>query len=195
MTMKNPSRHGRRLDYEKTFRRHHPALFRYVHRLTGDEDVAADIAQEAFVRLLRNSVSEESVKSWLFTVATNLTRDRARTRGRRRQLAERHLPEPNPAPSPHGAVERSLRAERLRRALDRIPERDRRMLLMREEGFRYREIAEVTGVATSSVGTLLSRALDRLTEAYEEVMDGEETDPPTASSGEGGTASGEKGTT
>jgi RNA polymerase sigma-70 factor (ECF subfamily) len=50
--------------------------------------------------------------------------------------------------------------------LDRLPERDRQLLLMREEGFKYEEIAQVVGVAPASVGTLIARALKRFVEAY-----------------------------
>ena len=46
-------------------------------------------------------------------------------------------------------------------------ERDRLLLLMREEGFSYREISETVGVKEGSVGTLLSRAQKRFVTAYE----------------------------
>jgi RNA polymerase sigma-70 factor (ECF subfamily) len=57
--------------------------------------------------------------------------------------------------------------------LDRLPERDRQLLLMREEGFKYEEIARVVGVAPASVGTLIARALKRFVAMYEarEVVD------------------------
>lgn len=156
------------MDFEAAFSEHHDALFRYLHRLTGDEDVAEDIAQEAFVRLLDHSIPRPKVRSWLFTVATNLVRDRARTRERRGRLLEGENPGPSPPDRPDEEAERSRRVAAVRAALDRIPERDREMLLMREEGFKYREIAEAVDVAPSSVGKLLSRALDRFEEAYEE---------------------------
>jgi RNA polymerase sigma-70 factor, ECF subfamily len=48
-----------------------------------------------------------------------------------------------------------------------LPERDRQLLLMREEGFKYDEIAAVIGVAPASVGTLIARALKKFVSAYE----------------------------
>ena len=56
----------------------------------------------------------------------------------------------------------------MRTALAKLAPRDREILLMREEGFRYAEIAEVVGVAPSSVGTLLARALGRFSSVYRE---------------------------
>jgi RNA polymerase sigma-70 factor (ECF subfamily) len=47
-------------------------------------------------------------------------------------------------------------------ALQQLPERDRTILLMREEGFTHKEIAEAVGTTTGSVGTLIARALNRL---------------------------------
>ena len=49
--------------------------------------------------------------------------------------------------------------------LDALSERDRAILLMREEGFKHREIAEAVGTTTKSVGTLIARALDRVMES------------------------------
>ncbi len=157
------------MNFQAAFERHHEALFRYLHRLVGDADVAADLAQESFVRLLDQDVPEAQVKSWLFTVGTNLVRDRARTRGRRARLLRHPEAAPDRPADPEERAARLERIESVRVALDRLSERDREILLMREEGFRYAEIAHVIGVKPSSVGTLLARALRRFAEAYEAV--------------------------
>lgn len=157
------------MDIESAFGRYHPLLFRYLHRLTGDADLAEDLAQEAFVRLVDHRGEVESVKSWLFTVATNLVRDRARTRSRRQELLDVEEPGPDPPERPDESLARSRRAAAVRAALDRLRRRDREMLLMRQEGFRYAEIAEAVDVAESSVGKLLARALERFEAAYGEV--------------------------
>lgn len=155
------------MDFDTTFERLYPALFRYLHRLTGDPDVAQDIAQEAFVRLLRQDLPESDVRPWLFTVATNLVRDAARsTERRRRLLSERHVVMPMPS-RPDEIAERGERIETVRGLLERMPERDRQLLLLREEGFSYKEIASAIGVAPGSVGTLIARALKKFAELYE----------------------------
>lgn len=159
------------MDFEAAYRHHWAALFRYVDRLVGDADLAADVVQEAFVRLLDQTLPDEEVRRWLFTVATNLVRDDARMSARRRRLlAERYEQADlahDPAELPDRAVLRAERVAAVRAALAEMPERDRRLLLMREEGFRYAEIAEVIKVAPGSVGTLLARALRRFTEALD----------------------------
>lgn len=155
------------MDFESIFRQLYPSLFRYLHRLTGDADTADDIAQEAFVRLLRYSLPEAEAKPWLFTVATNLVRDHARKATRRERLLAAVRPAPAAAPLPDVAYERTERIEGVRSALSRLSARDQRLLLMREEGFTYEEMARAVGVAPTSVGTLLARALRRFSEAYE----------------------------
>lgn len=156
------------MDYERVFHRLYPPLFRYLQRLTGDADAADDAAQEAFVRLTKQSLPESEVRPWLFTVATNLIRDRARKADRHRRL-QRHVPRAHTPVAPDVSAERNERIRIVRAALEAIAERDRTMLLMREEGFKYEEIARAVGVAPGSVGTLLARAARRFEKAYTEI--------------------------
>ena len=145
-----------------------PSLVTYLVRLTGDQDVAEDVAQEAFMRLLqRPELTDEGARLWLFTVATNLVRDRGRATVRReRLLATGAAPTPSPEPLPDAVAERAEETARVRRALDQLTERERQILLMRQEGFRYDEIASAVDVAATSVGTLIARALKRFASAY-----------------------------
>lgn len=155
------------VDFETIFRNLYPSLFRYLQRMTGDVDQAEDIAQEAFVRLLGRDLPENEARLWLFTVATNLFRDGTRTSRRRERLLSADPVRPASLPRPDETLERARTVAGVRTALDRIPARDRQMLLMREEGFRYEEIARVVDVAPGSVGTLLARATRRFLAVYD----------------------------
>ena len=153
------------MDFDALFDTAYPPLFRYCNRLMGDPDQAEDLAQEAFYRLLDKGVTgtDSGLRSWLFRVATNLARDRSRTRETRRRILSA-VPPPEPIPGPEQDAIRAENVQRVREALEALSERDRRMLLLREEGFSYQEIAEVAGVSRRSVGTILARALRRLAE-------------------------------
>lgn len=142
-------------------------LRRYVHRLTGDHDVAEDVAQEALVKFVAaNDVRPiEQPRGWLYRTATNLVRDSARheaMKQRRRPPAEADEPA-----TPEEDLERAEKIRRVRQVLERIPPRDRELLILRESGFKYREIAEVIGVKPDSVSVLAARALERFRVAYE----------------------------
>jgi RNA polymerase sigma-70 factor (ECF subfamily) len=155
-------------DLERLFRTYHVPLVRYLTRRLGDRDWAEEVAQETFLRALRQDLLT-SERSWLFAVATNLVRDEARKSERRRRhlaiLAEQEreaATEPEPT-----ALERAQEAAMARKAVESLAERDRLALLMREEGLNYDEIAEALGLSVGSIGTTLARARRRLAETYE----------------------------
>ena len=155
-------------ELERLFRTYHPALVRYLTRRLGDRDWAEEVAQETFLRALRQD-RLTSERSWIFAVATNLVRDEARKEERRRRhltlLAAEERERESEMPTP--TVERMQEAALARRAVDALAERDRLALLMREEGLSYPEIAEALGLSIGSIGTTLARARRRLAETYE----------------------------
>ncbi|HJU90806.1 MAG TPA: sigma-70 family RNA polymerase sigma factor [Gemmatimonadaceae bacterium] len=147
-----------------------PRLFRYLDRLTGDPDQAADLAQEAFVRLHTRGSLPNTPEAWLVTVAMNLFRNDKSTRSRRRRLLNVTRGEAvlaDPPPSPSHLVIATDASDRVRAALDELPERDRQMLLLHAEGYKYREIAQVLELNEASVGTLLARAKRAFRDACE----------------------------
>jgi RNA polymerase sigma-70 factor, ECF subfamily len=155
----------------RLFHQYHDALVRYLTRRLGDRDWAEEVAQETFLRAMRQD-SIQSERSWLFAVATNLVRDEARKDSRRRRHLELLREESRDdvmAPEP-SSLERAQEAAIARRAVDALAERDRLALLMREEGLNYDEIAEALGMSVGSIGTTLSRARRRLAEAYEAIQ-------------------------
>jgi RNA polymerase sigma factor (sigma-70 family) len=139
-------------------------LYRYLVRLSGDADVAADAAQEAFVRLLERPPAGTAERAWLFKVGTNYVLDGRRTAARRERLLggrADHAMGDSPR-DPQSTLEADERRRVVLTALARLSDKERVAILMREEGFAHREIAEAVGTTTGSVGTLLARALTRL---------------------------------
>lgn len=149
----------------KLFLEHYDGLFRYLVRLTGDADLAADAAQEAFVRLVERPPQDRHVRAWLYAVATNVVRDTARSRTRWLTLlkgAPDRAPVGDIGPTPDVAAESEEKRRLVRDALERMSWKERTVLLMREEGFAHHEIADAVGTTTGSVGTMLARALKKL---------------------------------
>ena len=159
-------------DVDRLFREYHQPLVRYLTRRLGDRDWAEEVAQETFLRAVRQE-SIVSERAWLFAVATNLVRDEARRDARRRRrlelLREQARAEEVVEPEPL-TLERAHEAAMARKALEMLGERDREALLMREEGLDYTEIASALELSVGSVGTTLSRARRRLVEAYESLQ-------------------------
>jgi RNA polymerase sigma factor (sigma-70 family) len=148
------------------FERHHAELYRYVARFTGEPDLAEDVVQDVFVRLAERPPADQGqVRGWLFRVATTVAIDAMRG-ARRRLTLLRGRPERqplgDPPPDPAAALERAETGRRVRAALGELTQKERAILLMREEGFAHREIAVAVGTTTQSVGTMIARALEKL---------------------------------
>src|SRR6058998_1548496 len=114
-------------DVERLFRTYHDPLVRFLTRRLGDRDWAEEIAQETFVRALRQETIT-SERSWLFAVASNLVRDEARREARERkrldliqsQAEAESATEPEPT-----SVERDEERAFARQAIEMLAERDR----------------------------------------------------------------------
>jgi RNA polymerase sigma factor (sigma-70 family) len=148
-----------------------PRLHRYLYRLTGDPALASDLAQEAFVRLYERGSMPDRVAAWLAAVAHNLSRNEWRRAGRQRRLLEREagmVPDQS-TPAADAAMLSGERVRQVREALNRLSLRDRQMLLLRHEGYSYREIADAMELTPTSVGAMLVRAGEAFKAAYEEV--------------------------
>jgi RNA polymerase sigma-70 factor (ECF subfamily) len=149
-------------------------LYRYLDRLSGEPELADDVAQETFVRLYRRGSLPDAPEAWLISVAMNLFRNVQTTRRRRRRLltterATRAHADPSP-PADERAVAEETRL-RVRATIDAMPERERQLLLLQAEGFSYREIAAGLELHEASVGTLLARARDLFRAHYQEHSD------------------------
>ena len=147
-------------------------LFRYLDRLSGDPDVAADLAQETLVRLYQRGSLPDRPAAWLLTVGMNLFRNTHAMHKRRTRLLTRER-----ASGVHSDAQASSDAQtdpaerrRVRAALNSLPTRDAQLLLLRAEGYSYSDIAEVMQLNESSVGTLLARAKRNFCVAYGEPM-------------------------
>ena len=170
-------------------------LVAVMNHLVGSTHEAEDLAQEVFLRVYRIRKKyrpKAKFSTWLFTIANNLALNALRDRKRRPTLplevresgvhgprpAENAAPDLGMTPS-HGLRQKEL-ADVIRRALDGLNERQRVAIVLNKfEDMNYADIAEVMGLSTKAVKSLLSRARCKLREALQGYiyMDGEQ--PPT----------------
>jgi RNA polymerase sigma-70 factor (ECF subfamily) len=140
-------------------------LWRYVRRSAIDDAATDDVVQEAFVRLVatRRDLSGDHARRYVYAIATNLLRDRARSSAR-----ERGTESPEPSAEPADMVERIG----IETQLAKLSQRDRQILwLAHVDGYDRRSIAKILNLTVLSVGPLLFRARQRLRtllEAHEE---------------------------
>lgn len=168
---RTPSFHER---FAELFDAHFQRVYRYLNRVSGDPELAADVAQETFVKLYRRGSVPDTPGAWLISVAMNLFRNAASTRSRRLRLLTSARGESvlaDPPPAPDQAVEAEDSRKRVRLALDGMPERERSLLLLQAEGYSYREIAVALELNEASVGAFLARARRAFREIYKESSD------------------------
>ena len=132
-----------------------PALRRYARALTRDSDIADDLVQDTLVRALRSEhlFHGGEIRSWLYTILTNLNRNRLRSLARRPMHASL---EDNDAPDMAGPEAGSRDIERALATL--VEDQRNALLLVVLEGLSYREVAEVQGVPIGTVMSRLARA-------------------------------------
>lgn len=139
--------------YERSAR----SLWAYLARTSGDPVLAEDLMQESYVRFLcatRREEGEVAARRYLFQIGTNLLRDHWR---RPRATSIEEIPENFFARS--GDAAQSDSQMMLGPAMAQMRPRDRQLLwLAHAEGYSHREIAEVTGLGSTSVRLLLFRA-------------------------------------
>jgi len=145
----------------RLYEEHSDLVFRYCLRTLGSREDAEDATQTTFfqaVRAIRRGVVPAFEQAWLLTIAKNECRSRHRANGRRRQLELVQDPQTlaEVAEAPNGADPRLMGVQA---ALARLPETQRRALLLREwQGCSYSEIATELGTTRPAVEALLFRA-------------------------------------
>jgi len=152
-------------DFDDFYREMHPRLWAFLVRTTREPDLADEVAQEAFVRLLASrgaALPGDSRRAYLFKIAENLVRDAGRRRSRER-TGPLDAAAQEAAPEPVEAVSRRTAA-----ALGALTEREQKLLwLAHVEEWKHDEIAALLGLAAASIRVLLHRARRRFKEHFE----------------------------
>src|SRR5580700_7865528 len=181
--------------FETLVERYQNRLVGILFHLVGNREEAEDLAQEVFLRIYqarKRYRPRAKFSTWLFTIANNLALNSLRSRQRRPvvplNLAESGPLGPRPAEQmvrdpgtgPQQRVQKQELAERISKALDTLNERQRMAVVLNKfEDMNYAEIAEVMGLTTKAVKSLLSRARENLGVALSGYvyMDGEKAAP------------------
>ena len=147
-------------------------LLRYTQNFGLPLEDGEEVVQEVFMSLFRHLQQgrpRDNLRGWIFRVAHNLALKRrtALTLPSGDVTDEANLLLADPAPNPEDQLASRQTQQKLLSAYRALPEQDRRCLLLRAEGLRYREICEVLGMSLGAVSISLSRSLARLARASE----------------------------
>lgn len=140
-----------------------PALLNYVRQMVRSLADAEDIVQTAFLKTFDQAQFNriENLRSWIYRVAHNLAIDSIRRASIHEQAVSEWVHR-NRLKTAITAEQASINQQAVERALSSLNERERACLLLRAEGFRYEEIAEVLGTSSKSVSVYLARAAKKV---------------------------------
>ena len=167
---------------ETLFAKHHGEIYAYLLRMMRDPEVAADMAQDAFIKAYKNYETlekPENARAWLYQIAHRVALDEIR----RRKII-RFFPwtgeSRGSAPSAEHLVMDARLSGDMQRALARIPERQRAALLLAElHDLTGLELAAALGVSHVAARALLTRARESLRQALAAEREAEATPRPT----------------
>lgn len=171
------SSEGDRSAFDKLARDYADMIIAIAYRLLGSHEEALDCSQDVFVRAWKNAARYDprwSVATWLRRITTNLALDRLRRRKRETLLGEVEQAGLSASEGPVEVSERKERAEIVWRLLDRLPEKYRLVLVLREmEGLDIAEISRVTGTQAATTRWRLHRARGLFRQEWRAVAEGE----------------------
>jgi len=151
-------------NFEDTFNEHWSRVYEVLFRIVGERAEAEDLALETFWRLYNRPPkyeSREKLAGWLYRVATNLGFNALRARKRRSRYEEEagHIDiETHASPDPAKEAERLEEVQQVRQILSLMKPRNAKLLILRNSGFSYAELAVTLGIEPGSIGTMLVRA-------------------------------------
>lgn len=143
-------------------------LLRYARRLAGgDDNLARDVVQHAFLQLCRQPPRELNGRlgSWLYTVCRHRAIDLMRNSCRLEPLdCGNGRESPGREADPAELSETRDAGEQVRRAIATLPDKQQEVVNLWAEGFVYREISEITGASENYVRVMMHRAMQTLRE-------------------------------
>lgn len=159
----SPAQPGAMVSADAFHRRHWLSLVRLAGALTGDRQSAEDVVQDVMIRMhgrWHRFDDENTALVYVRAAVVNGSRSHLRSLLRRRSL---RAPDDGPVPPADQAVLARLDGERVRRAVARLPRRQREIVVLRYlSGLTVRETAATLGIAESAVKASASRALATL---------------------------------
>ncbi len=161
--------------FEELVRKYQQRVYNLALRMTGNEEDAFDLSQEAFIKAWRGLETfqfDAQFSTWLYRLTSNACLDFLRSQKRHKTVSltyeddegeETQIDVIDPAPDPEQAALASEDRELLRCALDALDDESREIITLRViDDLRYDQIAEVLGIKEGTVKSRLSRAREKL---------------------------------
>ena len=155
--------------YDETF----TMLFRVARRITNSDEAAEDVVHDSYIKAVERwgiFPTRDDAKYWLIRVVKNNALNWIKRKGREQKVYQRYFKEMDAvSESPEDETLKGEATNDMRRYLDRLPEKFRMVLVLKEYGLlNYREIGRVMGIAEGNVKVRVFRAREALAEMMRE---------------------------
>lgn len=162
-------------EFEKLFLEYYGRIVAVLFRLTGDKAQAEELAGDVFWKIYRQPLPadrEHNIGGWLYRAATRVGIDALRAQGRRRKYeqAAGEAAARVGRDTPLDEVIREENRRRVRVVLAGMKRAQAQLLILRQSGLSYAELASVCGIKATSVGTLLARAEGEFEKRYQDIF-------------------------
>jgi RNA polymerase sigma factor (sigma-70 family) len=157
------------------FDRYHQRLYEFFYRLGSSAASSEDLVQEVFLRMLKYRKTfraDSEFRGWMYHIARTVRIDRFKSQRDETSLAAGdaeggHRPSP---PAPDGYIEARERSQLLERALLRLPEDKRELLILaRFQELKYEQIASLLNIDAGAVKVRVHRAMTELREIVQKM--------------------------
>lgn len=161
-------KNGDKAAFEQLVKKYYRNIFSYCYRRTGDEDTAADLTQDIFLKLIASIYNYRfsgKFINFIFTIAVNTCNDYFR---KTRPTIEAETAEiPDSSDTPIEAVIRTEESRCLQSRLSMLPDNQREaIILYYYHDMKAKDIAKVTGVPLSTAKSRIKQGLDKLRKQY-----------------------------
>ncbi len=177
---------GHKKAFDELVARYKGRLFSFILRMVKDPTLAEELTQETLIRVYIHAAKYREIakfSTWVFTIATNLVRNKMRQRSRRPRVIslnsapdddEMPVDPPDMTADPSEGIHREELARLINDATSRIPEKYRIPFLLREvEQLSYEEIQQVTGLKLGTVRSRINRARNRFRQLIKPMLKNE----------------------
>jgi RNA polymerase sigma-70 factor (ECF subfamily) len=157
------------------FEKYHKQLFNFFRRQTEDQQLCEDFVQEVFFRMLKYRQTyrgEAKFTTWMYSIAHNARIDHFRRARHRKDFSDEIDGLVSAQPGPEELTERSSRHELLYKALDRLSDDKREVLIMsRFQNLKYEEISQIMGYPVGTIKARVFHAIRDLRTFFNEQTD------------------------
>lgn len=159
------------MEFEELFKEYYVYVVKQVMQIVKNQTIAEDLSQEVFMQLYKINWKEiENITGWLNKSAIYVSYNYLRSEKRHKARVEKAgaFIEEQDIQALEETFIRKEEIENVRNVMDKLKEQDKKLLLLRYSGLKYKEIAEILEIESANIGTMLVRAQKKFRDLYKE---------------------------